>query len=342
MLQTQAQNVYVTVFSDNISRHDIINWVNDTLETNLVKIEELCTGSVYCQLMDLLFPGTLRKTKVKFNAFTSHKDYEFISNFKELQECFKKVKVDKNIPIEKLVKGKYQDNFEFVLWFKKFFDANYDGKEYNGLAARDGIPLCLHEGNKSQVSAKVSRTSAVVRPQVVVQRTVKSVALSTKTVIKKPVVNRGGLVSNKIETKSKTPKTSTTNEKTISEQEIELSSSSKEALEDLEKERDFYLWKLRDIDALCQQYEAENLPAIRKILDILYSTMDGFEAQDASEEDTIVVDTEDLDLIQHDEAIQANDLDSKYFRIGEKEKKVKNQEDDDDENEEESSDDEEF
>lgn len=40
--------------------------------------------------------------------------------------------------MDKLVKGKFQDNFEFVQWFKKFFDANYDGKEYDPVEARQG------------------------------------------------------------------------------------------------------------------------------------------------------------------------------------------------------------
>jgi hypothetical protein len=30
-----------------------------------------------------------------------------------------------------------QDNFEFLQWFKKFFDANYDGHEYNPLEMRN-------------------------------------------------------------------------------------------------------------------------------------------------------------------------------------------------------------
>ena len=34
------------------------------------------------------------------------------------------------VPVDRLVKGRFQDNFEFVQWFKKFFDANYDGAEY--------------------------------------------------------------------------------------------------------------------------------------------------------------------------------------------------------------------
>ena len=46
-----------------------------------------------------------------------------------------------NIPVERLVKGRFQDNFEFVQWFKKFFDANYDGTEYDPIAAREGQPL---------------------------------------------------------------------------------------------------------------------------------------------------------------------------------------------------------
>ncbi|KAK2138271.1 hypothetical protein NP493_8157g00004 [Ridgeia piscesae] len=45
------------------------------------------------------------------------------------------------IPVERLVKGRFQDNFEFVQWFKKFFDANFDGHDYDALAARGGEVL---------------------------------------------------------------------------------------------------------------------------------------------------------------------------------------------------------
>lgn len=44
-------------------------------------------------------------------------------------------------------------------------------------------------------------------------------------------------------------------------------------LEGLEKERDFYFSKLRDIEILCQEAdESETSPIITKILDILYAT----------------------------------------------------------------------
>lgn len=40
--------------------------------------------------------------------------------------------------MEKLVKGRFQDNLDFIQWFKKFYDANYDGKEYDPVEARQG------------------------------------------------------------------------------------------------------------------------------------------------------------------------------------------------------------
>lgn len=61
--------------------------------------------------------------------------------------------------MDRLMKGKFQDNFEFLQWFKKFFDANYDGRDYDPLEARFGIVLgsgvceyeiSVGEGNKFQ------------------------------------------------------------------------------------------------------------------------------------------------------------------------------------------------
>lgn len=40
--------------------------------------------------------------------------------------------------MDKLIRGRFQDNFEFLQWFKKFFDANYDGSPYDASEARGG------------------------------------------------------------------------------------------------------------------------------------------------------------------------------------------------------------
>ena len=48
-----AVNVYATSSTtENLSRHDMLAWVNDCLTTKYAKIEELCTGAAYCQVTD--------------------------------------------------------------------------------------------------------------------------------------------------------------------------------------------------------------------------------------------------------------------------------------------------
>ena len=39
-----AVNVFNTTTTDNLSRHDMIAWINDSLQANFTKIEELCSG----------------------------------------------------------------------------------------------------------------------------------------------------------------------------------------------------------------------------------------------------------------------------------------------------------
>ena len=43
--------------------------------------------------------------------------------------------------MDRLIKGRFQDNFEFLQWFKKFYDINSDGRDYDALEAREGILL---------------------------------------------------------------------------------------------------------------------------------------------------------------------------------------------------------
>ena len=61
-----AVNVYNTsVTTDNLSRHEMLAWVNDCLQTKYSKIEEMCSGAAYCQFMDMLFPS--KKKNFVFN-----------------------------------------------------------------------------------------------------------------------------------------------------------------------------------------------------------------------------------------------------------------------------------
>ncbi|XP_012937996.1 microtubule-associated protein RP/EB family member 1 isoform X2 [Aplysia californica] len=246
-----AVNVHSTNASDNnLSRHDMIAWVNDSLQTSYSKIEELCSGAAYCQFMDLLFPGSVVLKRVKFNTKLEH---EYIQNFKQLQACFQKLGIDKIVPVERLVKGKFQDNFEFVQWFKRFFDANYGGQDYDPVMARGGEQLgsakpgALNKAPTAKPS--ISRTSQPPAP-----KAVKQPNRSPATVMRRsPGMGNSAGGDNQLVEDLKS--------------QIEQLNMDKEGLE---KERDFYFNKLREIEVICQENESE--AHVKDVMDVLYAT----------------------------------------------------------------------
>ncbi|XP_050075295.1 microtubule-associated protein RP/EB family member 1 isoform X1 [Anopheles maculipalpis] len=274
-----AVNVYSTnVTTDNLSRHDMLSWVNDCLRSQFTKIEELCTGAAYCQYMDMLFPGSVPMKRVKFRTNLEH---EYIQNFKILQAAFKKMNVDKIIPIDKLIKGRFQDNFEFLQWFKKFFDANYDGREYDALLARDNLPMGLGSGAGAP---KGNGVSAVAPPRKMAIGTTApragikpmSKVAPTRQMVQSPPGRIGGGVN--VNTSKSSSQNSVTNQQ-IEELTAQMNDM-RLNFEGLEKERDFYFSKLRDIEILCQDDEQSQSPFVQKILEILYATEDGFAPPD--------------------------------------------------------------
>ncbi|XP_017069339.1 microtubule-associated protein RP/EB family member 1 isoform X3 [Drosophila eugracilis] len=281
-----AVNVYSTnVTSENLSRHDMLAWVNDCLQSQFSKIEELCTGAAYCQFMDMLFPNSVPVKRVKFRTNLEH---EYIQNFKILQAGFKKMSVDKIIPIDKLIKGRFQDNFEFLQWFKKFFDANYDGRDYDASAVREGAPMGFGSGAvkslpgtaASGVAGSYRRApTATARPATTstVKPTVSKVLPRTNNAAPASRITAG---ANSTGTVKKNDASNSVNNQQIEEMSNQVMDM-RINLEGLEKERDFYFSKLRDIEILCQEADdGEAHPLIQKILDILYATEDGFAPPD--------------------------------------------------------------
>ncbi|MGH0155122.1 UNVERIFIED_CONTAM: hypothetical protein FKN15_075093 [Acipenser sinensis] len=146
-LWKMAVNVRLTSDSaDKYNRYELLAWVNESLQTEFSKVEQLCSGAAFCQLMDLLFPGSVCLKKVKFQA---REDIEFFHNYKLLNASFLKLGVTKTVPVDELVKGTFQENFSFTKWFKKFFDANYEGHAYDALAAREGQEILPVQTNAS-------------------------------------------------------------------------------------------------------------------------------------------------------------------------------------------------
>ncbi|XP_033207275.1 microtubule-associated protein RP/EB family member 1 isoform X2 [Belonocnema kinseyi] len=268
-----AVNVYATnVTTENLSRHDMLAWVNDCLQSSFTKIEELCTGAAYCQFMDMLFPGSVPLKRVKYRTNLEH---EYIQNFKILQGGFKKMNVDKIVPIDRLVKGRFQDNFEFLQWFKKFFDANNAGTEsYDALAMRGGEAMGSGGHNAPRGAGMVKRQTPRELPPKPASRTVNKVQPS------RPVPKTGNLGS-----RGDTGKVDE-----LSSQIMDL----KMTVDGLEKERDFYFGKLRAIEVMCQDCDnGDPPPIVQKILDVLYATEDGFAPPEELEGDGLAPDDEE-------------------------------------------------
>jgi RP/EB family microtubule-associated protein len=104
----------------------------------LAKIEQCATGAVYCAVMDALYPNTFPFSKVKWEC---KNEYEFVENYKVLQQAFDKNGVKRHIDVNKMIKAKYQDNLEFCQWLKAFFEKNYNGEPYDAVGRRKGQDL---------------------------------------------------------------------------------------------------------------------------------------------------------------------------------------------------------
>nr|XP_036677014.1 uncharacterized protein LOC118878374 [Drosophila suzukii] len=96
----------------------IRKWVNETLKTDIQCIEELCSGAIYCQLLDLIFENVVPLKEVIFatNAIT-----DFRKNFAILQDCLHVLQIPIEIPVEKLVWCDFEANLRFAANFYKYF-----------------------------------------------------------------------------------------------------------------------------------------------------------------------------------------------------------------------------
>ena len=171
-------------------------------------------------------------SRVKFNANT---EYAYLQNFKVLQstspfspsrfsannpDTFAKHHVDKPIRVESLVKCKMQDNLEFLQFVKQYWDQHFPGHEYDPVARRKG------QGGVATGATPAPRAAASTARRAPAASN--TAAPRTRT----PLASGGGAASAALR---------------------EENSALKETVTGLERERDFYFSKLRDIELLIQQ-----------------------------------------------------------------------------------------
>lgn len=239
------------------SRQELVQWLNSLLQLNITKVEQCGTGAALCQVFDSIFMD-IPMSRVKFNV---NSEYAYIQNFKVLQNCFAKHQVDKPVHVEALVKCKMQDNLEFLQWTKRYWDQHYPGGDYDAVARRKGAPTPA--GGASAGRSMGSGAGAVRR----------GTTPTTGPRIGKTVGAGGGAASAALQQENNTLK---------------------ETVVGLERERDFYFSKLRDIELLIQQaveedpeLEKQEDGLVKHIQTILYSTEEGFEipAEEAALDD---------------------------------------------------------
>merc|ERR1719215_2204048 len=116
-----------------VSRTELLSWANDVFNLSLSKVEQCSNGAGYCQVIDACHTGMVQMRKVNWAARDEH---QCIPNFKVLQQAFDKVGIQRHIDVDKLVKGKYQDNLEMLQWIKTYHDRTFQGGDYDAASRR--------------------------------------------------------------------------------------------------------------------------------------------------------------------------------------------------------------
>ncbi|POV96500.1 hypothetical protein PSHT_15103 [Puccinia striiformis] len=238
------------------SRAELVAWVNDLLQLNYTKVEQCGSGAAYAQIIDSIYQD-VPLSRVKMNA---NQEYEYLNNFKVIQAAFKKHQIDKL-----LIKCKMQDNLEFLQWLKKYWDMHYPGGNYDAMARRKGAPADPNPLIAAPAPPKTSSNGAA-------GRTGKTLGMSTGMGAARATSRTGGTAGSQKEIENLTTQL----------EEFKLS------MEGLEKERDFYFNKLRDIEILIgarvdskdgnvSEVEMENLKQMQAIILNRETNIEGFE-----------------------------------------------------------------
>ncbi|KAK7877914.1 hypothetical protein WMY93_031443 [Mugilogobius chulae] len=120
---TEPQNVLVNpdATHDKSSRAYVVSWVNNLLKTDYSDVRQLCSGLSQCQIMNIVCPGSIDTTKLKFK---SHKEEDNEQNFNLLQKAFNRNGIIKTLPVKDLITGDFRSNYELLKWFRLFYMAN--------------------------------------------------------------------------------------------------------------------------------------------------------------------------------------------------------------------------
>lgn len=241
-----------------VGRAELLRWINELTGLNYSKIEQTASGIFACHVFDALFPGSVRMEKVKYDA--KHQ-YEYVHNYKVLQAALNRNGMKKQIEVEKLIKGKYQDNLEFMQWIKAFYDshASEDALDYDGRARREEILAKTGTRRTALASNRLRPNEARPAPTRRVPRS-RTMTGSRPSVPMVPKAELDGMKA-----------------------ELEKMAN---ALDDAETERTFYFEKLRNVEVIVQTLQEDmedDAVTIETFKDIFGAIRDTLYAEDDQE-----------------------------------------------------------
>ncbi|XP_068452777.1 uncharacterized protein [Clinocottus analis] len=139
-------------------RPQLLDWLNETLQTRFTKVEQLCTGAAFCQLMNWLSPKSMDLSMVQFQ---SDNPMDAITNYSLLQAAFRRVGVTRSIPTGGLMKKDSAVALTFLLWFKAFFIKNINrSRAYDPLQARGGQSMVPAHSDDHQIIVMTEANAA--------------------------------------------------------------------------------------------------------------------------------------------------------------------------------------
>lgn len=268
-----------------VSRSELLQWVNGLLQVNLTKVEQCASGSIYCQIVDACHTGTVAMKKVNWMAKADH---EYIPNYKILQAAFDRNSIEKHIDVDKLIRAKYQDNLEFLQWMKCYFDREGEKQGYDPVRAREGRPVpAWARPLGAPTGGPFTGEKENVRPHVVdgpkkTRAPAPATANNSVSVGARPTGTSPRHAARPAPSAlpAKTADPPAEDFKAKSEKQQEEIDELRTVLDGLERERDYYFRKLRNVEILCNTLEAKmdtSLTAERIIQDvqgILYTEME--------------------------------------------------------------------
>jgi RP/EB family microtubule-associated protein len=238
----------------------------------------------------------------------SRSDHEFIPNYKVLQVAFDKNHIQKHINVELLIRGRFQDNLEFMQWMKCYWERT-NCPNYDPLPAREGRPLpawAKPSGCALRERASYSEgVETVVRAKRVLSRSPSdsllgqqcpaspsSSPVSTTNNSESDWVTKSG--PNHALTKSASSlRQSMASSQTVMELKNRLLSQQEElddlrsTIDGLETERDYYFGKLREVEILCATQEAQMDPGltVRRLLEDIQGILYAGSSNEESDQD---------------------------------------------------------